>query len=147
VSAVEVALAAVVLVTGAIATATDLRERRIPNWLTGAAALLAIAVGLALDASGEPERLIAGAAAAAFFGVAAFFDAEGMGLGDVKLAGVLGLCLGDEVLVAVLAALAAGNLVVVVRLVRHGRAARRSKLPFGPCLAFGGVAGVVAQAL
>ncbi|HEV2786658.1 MAG TPA: A24 family peptidase [Solirubrobacteraceae bacterium] len=146
-STVEVALAAVLVVTGAIATVTDLRERRIPNWLTGAAALVAIALGLALDASGEPGRLAAGAGAAAFFGVAALLNPAGMGFGDVKLAGVLGLCLGDEVIVALLAALAAGNAVVLSRFVRHGRAARGSTLPFGPCLALGGVAGVVAQAL
>jgi leader peptidase (prepilin peptidase) / N-methyltransferase len=147
VSTVELALAAVLVAAGAIATATDLRERRIPNWLTGAAAALAIALGTALDPSGEPGRLVAGAGAAAFFGVAALLNPAGMGFGDVKLAGVIGLCLGEEVIVALLAALAVGNLVVVSRLVRHGRAARRSTLPFGPCLAVGGVAGVVAQAL
>ena len=146
-STVEVALAAVVVVTGAVATVTDLRERRIPNWLTASAALLAIALGTALDADGEPGRLAAGAGAAAFFGIAALINPEGMGFGDVKLAGVIGLCLGQEVIVAMLAALAAGNVVVVARLVRHGRAARKSTLPFGPCLAIGGVAGVVAQAL
>ena len=146
-SGVEVALAAILVATGAVATVTDLRERRIPNWLTAPAAVLAIVVGVALDAPGEPGRLLAGAGAAAFFGVAALLNPAGMGFGDVKLAGVVGLCLGSEVIVALLTALAAGNAVVLARLVRRGWAARRSTLPFGPCLAIGGVAGVVAQAL
>jgi len=71
----------------------DADTRLIPNALTGPAAITAIALGLALDPSGQPERLIAGAAAAAFFFVALLAYPAGMGMGDVKLAGVLGLFL------------------------------------------------------
>lgn len=146
-SGAEGALAAVVLIVAAAATATDLRERRIPNRLTAAGAIAAVAAGLALDPGGQLGRLLAGAAAAAFFGVAALVNPAGMGFGDVKLAAVLGLCLGDEVIVAILVALAAGNVVVLARFARHGSSARRSTLAFGPCLALGAVAGVVLQVL
>lgn len=143
----EVALGALLLVTCAIASVVDVRERRIPNRLTGGAAILAVAIGLALDADGQVERLLAGLGAAAFFGLAALLNPAGMGMGDVKLAGVLGLCLGGVVVWAVLVALAAGNVLVVWRLVREGRAARSSTFPFGPFLAIGAVAGVVLTAL
>ena len=146
-STVEAVLGAVLLACAAAATVVDLRERRIPNVVTGAGAVAAVALGCALDLDGEPGRLVAGVLAAAFFGVASLVNAEGMGMGDAKLAGVMGLCLGDEVALAVLVALGAGNVLVVVRLVRHGRAARGSTLPFGPFLALGSVAGVVAQAV
>ena len=146
-SAAEAALGALLLLTAAAATVVDLRERRIPNRLTGPAALAAAVLGTALDAGGEVERLVAGLAAAAFFGLAALVDAQGMGMGDAKLAGVMGLCLGEEVVLAVLVALAAGNVLVVARLVRHGRAARSSTFAFGPFLALGAAAGVAATEL
>ena len=49
--------------------------------------MLALAIGLALDPAGEPERLIAGAAAGGFLLLAALAYPGGMGMGDVKLAG------------------------------------------------------------
>src|SRR4051812_18261191 len=144
VSAADAALSAVLLATCAAATVTDLRERRIPNRLTGPAALAAFVLGCALDLDGQPARLVAGAAATAFFGVAATVSPQGMGMGDAKLAGVIGLCLGPEgTVVAVLAALAAGSLYGIATLVRHGRQARKAAIPFGPFLALGAVAGVV----
>ena len=59
-------------------------------------AVLALAIGLALDPAGEPERLIAGAAAGGFLLLAALAYPGGMGMGDVKLAGVMGLFLGTR---------------------------------------------------
>src|SRR5689334_22196323 len=106
--------------------ATDLRSRRIPNALTGPAALAAIAFG---------GHLAAGALAAALLGVAALGRPDGMGLGDAKLAGVMGLCLGAPVLTALLVACAAT--------VAYGLAARVRALPFAPFLALGAVAALV----
>ena len=139
--------ALVLIPTLALATLTDLRDRTVPDRLNLAAASLALGLGLALDPASVPARGAAGAAAAAALGALAWARPQGMGMGDAKLAGVLGLCLGEQVVIAVLAALLAGNLVVVARLVRQGRAARKSTLPFGPCLAAGAVVGVVAQAV
>src|SRR5579884_2341607 len=73
----------------------DLDHRIIPNLITGPAALLALVIGAA---TGPPHglvaQLIAGAAAAGFLLVFALLYPAGMGMGDVKLAGVLGLFLG-----------------------------------------------------
>ena len=71
----------------------DVEHRIIPNKLTALGAILAIALGTALDPSGEPERLIAGAVAGGALLIAAMAYPGGMGMGDVKLAGVMGLFL------------------------------------------------------
>jgi len=64
----------------------DLEHRIIPNRITAPGAVLALAIGTGLDPSGEPTRLIAGAAAAGFLLIAALAYPGGMGMGDVKLA-------------------------------------------------------------
>lgn len=118
----------------------DLDHHVLPNRITGPAAVLAIVLGSALDPSGEPARLIAGAAAGGFFGVVALVSPRGMGMGDVKLAGLLGLLLGASVAPALLIALVAGVLVGLVVLARRKPGERRGVgVPFGPFLALGGL--------
>jgi leader peptidase (prepilin peptidase)/N-methyltransferase len=67
-----------------------------------------------------------------------------MGMGDVKLAGVMGLYLGSSVLPALLVGFLSGSLVGAAMLARHGAAARKMGVPFAPFLALGGVVGVLA---
>jgi leader peptidase (prepilin peptidase)/N-methyltransferase len=126
----------------------DLEHRIIPNQLTAAGALLALALGTALDAAGEPGRLIAGAAAAGFLLAAALARPGGMGMGDVKLAGVMGLFLGAAVAPALLVAMLSGVLggVLIVARRREGKPepARKTAVPFGPFLALGGIGAVFA---
>lgn len=121
-------------------TTVDVRERRIPNSMTGLAALGAVLSGLLYDEAGQPGRLIAAAVAVAFLLAVRAPRPDALGLGDVKLAGVLGLCLGPVVAVALAAAFLAGSLVAVAVVVRDGRhALRTTTVPFGPYLAGGGV--------
>ena len=123
----------------------DLDHQIIPNKLTAPAAVIALALGFALDPAGQPERLIAGAAAGGFFLVAVLAYPRGMGMGDVKLAGVLGLFLGGPVAVALMTALIAGTVVGGIVIARLGaEAGRKTKVPFGPFLALGGVVAVLA---
>ncbi|HEV7176376.1 MAG TPA: prepilin peptidase [Solirubrobacteraceae bacterium] len=118
----------------------DLDHQIIPNKITAPAAVLAVAIGLALDPSGVPEQLIAGAGAAAFLLVFVFAYPRGMGMGDVKLAGVLGLFLGREVGVAIFVAVVAGTLVGAAVMARLGvQRGRKTRVPFGPFLALGGI--------
>ena len=119
-------------------TLIDLDLRLIPNRITLPAAVAAIVAGALIDAGHLPEQLIAGAGAGAFFLAAALARPGGMGMGDVKLAAVLGLCLGRAVVPALFAALIAGTVVGALVLSRspHGR---KTAVPFGPFLAFGGV--------
>jgi leader peptidase (prepilin peptidase) / N-methyltransferase len=123
----------------------DLEHRIIPNRLTAAGAVIALALGTALDPAGEPERLIAGAGAGGVLLIAALAYPGGMGMGDVKLAGVMGLFLGRAVAAAVMIALIAGVVVGALVIARKGaRAGRKTAVPFGPFLALGGLVSVFA---
>lgn len=125
--------------------AIDAERRIIPNRLTGPGALAAVAIGLATDPSGLPAQLAAGAAGGGLLLIATLARPEGMGMGDVKLAALMGLCLGAAVAVALLVAfLAAGcfGLAVVAR--RGVAAGRRTTFPFGPFLALGALAALLA---
>lgn len=123
----------------------DYDRQLIPNAITAPAAVVAIALGTALDPGGEVERLIAGAAAGLFLLLAVLAYPRGMGMGDVKLAGVLGLFLGRAVGPAVLVALVSGVLIGAVVMARLGVVVgRKTKVPFGPFLALGGLVGIFA---
>jgi leader peptidase (prepilin peptidase)/N-methyltransferase len=118
----------------------DLERRIIPNRITGPAAVLALIAGTALDPGGEVGRIIAAVAAGGFLLLAALIRPGGMGMGDVKLTGVIGLYLGAPVAVALFAALIASVLTGVGIASRRGvLAARKTALPLGPYLAAGGV--------
>ncbi len=66
-----------------------------------------------------------------------------MGMGDVKLAAVLGLYLGRSVAVALLAAVLLGTIVGVAVIARVGvERGRKTAVPFGPFLAIGGIIAV-----
>lgn len=123
----------------------DLERRIIPNRITGPGAVLALAAGLALDPAGQPSRLAWTAGVAGFLLVASLVNPSGMGMGDVKLLAVIGLCLGRPVLVALAAALLASLLTGLAIASRRGvRTARKTALPFGPYLTFGGLLAAVA---
>ncbi len=98
----------------------DLDTRLLPDRIMLPAAVTAIVLGLIVDAPGEPGRLLAGALAGGFFLLAALAYSRGLGIGDVKLATVLGLFLGREVAAALLVALLAGVLVGLVIIRRKG---------------------------
>ena len=116
----------------------DLDLKRIPNALTGPAAIVAIALTAIIEPSRLPEQLIAGLAAGLFFFLPALIHQKGMGMGDVKLAGVLGLYLGRAVapglFFALILGVAVGAAIIAMKGVSEGR---RVKVPFGPFMAVG----------
>ncbi len=123
----------------------DLDHRIIPNVLVGPAAVVAIGVAVAIDGASLTERLIAGGGAGGFLLLAALAYPAGMGMGDVKLAAVMGLFLGRDVGPAMLVALLAGTLVGMAVIARKGAAeGRKTAVPFGPFLALGGLVGLFA---
>ena len=91
-----------------------------------------------------PELLIAGAAAFTFLLVAALIHPKGMGMGDVKLAGVMGLYLGASIAPALLVAFLSGSVVGIGLMVRHGAGGRKRGVPFAPFLALGAVVALFA---
>jgi leader peptidase (prepilin peptidase)/N-methyltransferase len=144
-SAATIALSLCLILLVVPAALIDLEHRIIPNKITALGAVLALAVGLALDPGGEPTRLIAAAAAGGFLLAAALAYPGGMGMGDVKLAGMMGLFLGSAVAPAILIALLSGTLVGAVIIARKGaREGRKTAVPFGPFLALGALVAVFA---
>lgn len=144
-SAASIALSLGLILIVIPAALIDLGHRIIPNRLTLLGAIVAIVLGAALDPSGEPARLIAGAAAGGFLLIAALAYPGGMGMGDVKLAGVMGLFLGAAVAPALLIALLSGVLVGAAIIARKGaQAGRKTAVPFGPFLAFGAIVAIYA---
>jgi leader peptidase (prepilin peptidase)/N-methyltransferase len=141
--ALDVALGLLLVTALVPITLIDLELRLIPNRITLPAAVAAVVAAVILDVGFVPEQLIAGAAAGGFFLLAAVAYPRGMGMGDVKLAGMLGLYLGRAVAPAIFAGLIAGVLVGAVVIARKGaREGRKTAVPFGPFLALGGLVGL-----
>jgi leader peptidase (prepilin peptidase)/N-methyltransferase len=122
----------------------DLEHRIVPNRILAPMAIWAVAASAVVRPAELPELLIAGAAAFLFLLVAALIKPGGMGMGDVKLAGVMGLCLGLPVAPALLIGFFTGSVVGGAIMLRHGIGARKRTVPFGPFLALGGLVALVA---
>jgi leader peptidase (prepilin peptidase)/N-methyltransferase len=126
-------------------TLIDLDHRIIPNKLMLVGAIVAPALVLATAPDDLVEHLVAGVAAGGFFLLAVLAYPRGMGMGDVKLAAVLGLFLGRAVGPAVFIALITGTLVGAAVIARKGaREGRKTAVPFGPFLALGAVVALFA---
>lgn len=136
----ELPFAAVVIAVADI----DLRQRIIPNRILLPAAVYGLSMSAVVRISELPELLIAGAGAFLFLLVAALAYPAGMGMGDVKLAGVMGLYLGSSIAPAVIVAFLAGSVVGILIIAREGAGARKRGVPFGPFLALGSIVGLLA---
>jgi leader peptidase (prepilin peptidase)/N-methyltransferase len=140
----EVVLGLAFVTTLVAITLTDLERRVIPNRILIVAAAAGVAIAAVGDPGSLPERAIATTAAGGGLFLVALAYPRGMGLGDVKLAAVMGLYLGRNVAPALFVALLTGSIVGLALIARHGAEARKRAIPFGPFLAFGGVVGLLA---
>jgi leader peptidase (prepilin peptidase)/N-methyltransferase len=118
-----------------IVTATDLTHRIVPNRVVLPAAAIVLVAQTALEPS--PEWLLAALGASGFLFIAALAYPAGMGMGDVKLALLLGAMLGRLVGVGLMLGMLAALVPSIFLLVRHGSAARKMGIPFAPFLALG----------
>jgi leader peptidase (prepilin peptidase)/N-methyltransferase len=123
-------------------SATDLEHRIIPNRIVVPAGLIVLVANPALHPS--PRFAIAAVGASSFLLAAALAYPSGMGMGDVKLAFLMGAALGTSVMVALFVGMIAALVPSIVLLARHGKAARKMGIPFGPFLAFGSVVALFA---
>ena len=121
---------------------TDLERRIIPNTIVLPAAAVVLVAQTVLQPS--VEWALAGLGASGFLLVAALAYPAGMGMGDVKLALLLGVMLGRVVPVALMVGMLTALVPAIVLLARHGQAGRKMGIPFGPFLALGGVVGLFA---
>ena len=128
------AFLAVVLV---LVSAIDLERRIIPNRIVLPALAIVLVLQLAFHPEGALEWILASFGAGLFFLIPLLIYPSGLGLGDVKLAMLLGAALGMDVMGALLIGLLAGAAAAIVILLRDGFAGRKTAIPFGPFLAFG----------
>jgi leader peptidase (prepilin peptidase)/N-methyltransferase len=120
-----------------VISATDLSHRIVPNVVVLPVAVVVLVAMTALEPS--PEWVLGAFGASLFLFIAALAYPKGMGMGDVKLALLLGAMLGRTVPVALMIGMLAALVPSFVLLARHGRAARKMGIPFAPFLALGGV--------
>jgi leader peptidase (prepilin peptidase)/N-methyltransferase len=139
---IEIALGACLAATLATITLTDLEHRVIPNKVLIVAALVAVGLLVAGDRDALAEHAIAAAIAFAVMFLIAIVYPRGMGMGDVKLAGVMGLYLGKAVAPALLIGFAGGGLFGLALIASRGAEARKQAVPFGPFLALGGLVAI-----
>jgi leader peptidase (prepilin peptidase)/N-methyltransferase len=136
-------LAAAVYCVALVAiSAIDVERRIVPNKIVLPATLVVLVLMLAWRPS--LEWPLAGLGASLFLFVAALAYPAGMGMGDVKLALLLGVAVGRAVPLALLAGMLAALVPSAVLFARHGTAARKMGIPFAPFLAVGGLVALFA---
>jgi leader peptidase (prepilin peptidase) / N-methyltransferase len=118
-------------------SAIDLTHRIIPNRIVLPAFVVVLAAQTLLEPS--PEWALAALGASGFLFLAVVIHPAGMGMGDVKLALLMGAMLGKTVPVALMLGMLAALVPAVFLLARHGSKARKMGIPFGPFLALGSV--------
>jgi leader peptidase (prepilin peptidase)/N-methyltransferase len=138
----EAFLAAFFCVVLVALSAIDLEHRIVPNRIVVPAAVVVLLAQTALNPS--PEWLLGALGASGFLFVAALAYPAGMGMGDVKLALLLGAMLGRLVGVGLMVGMVAALVPSVFLLARHGSAARKMGIPFAPFLALGALVALFA---
>ena len=123
--------------------AIDLDHRILPNKIVYPMAAWGVIATVLVDRDDLLENLAAGAGAFAFLFIAVLAYPRGMGMGDVKLGGAMGLYLGLSVIPALLVAFLSGSVVGLGMIAREGASARKKAVPFGVFLALGGIVGVL----
>jgi leader peptidase (prepilin peptidase)/N-methyltransferase len=132
-------LAAIFAAVLVVLAATDLERRIIPNRVVLPATVVVLIMHIAIVPGRALELVLAPLAAAAFLFLPNLFNSAAMGMGDVKLALLLGAGLGWGVIGALLIGFIATTPFAIAALVRGGEAAAKKMLPLGPFLVFGGL--------
>lgn len=134
-------MAAALLVVLTALAAVDVRARVVPNRIVGPAIVGALAWQLAFFPGRWPEWILAGLGAATFMLLPSLVRPGAVGMGDVKLAALLGVALGRDVTTALLLGFIAGGVVAAVQV---ARGARGGAMPYAPFLALGAAAVLLA---
>jgi leader peptidase (prepilin peptidase) / N-methyltransferase len=132
--ALVVAFVAAVL---AVLSVIDIQSGLIPNRIVLPAAAVALAMQLVLFPDRALECALAALGASLAFLITHLVERSWIGMGDVKLALLMGAALGWGVVGAVLLAFVCVFPATLVALVRGGLGARKATIPFGPFLSLG----------
>jgi leader peptidase (prepilin peptidase)/N-methyltransferase len=122
--------------------AIDLERRILPNRLVLPTLLAVLAAQLALDPSFYPVTLLCAVGAGLFLLLPSLFRRGAVGMGDVKLAALIGAALGPLAASALAIGLTAGGAAALL-LVLRSRDALRQEIPLGPFLAAGAILAVL----
>ncbi len=125
-----------------VLAAIDLDYRIVPNRIVLPAAAAVLVAHTLIEPS--LEWVIAALGASLFLLIAALIYPAGLGMGDVKLALLLGAMLGVDVTVALMIGFVAALVPSLLLVVRHGSGARKMGIPLVPFLAFGSVVALFA---
>jgi len=123
-------------------SAVDLEHRIVPDRIVLPATVLVLVAQTGREPSLEWLLCALGASLFLFLAVLAY--PAGMGMGDVKLALLMGAVLGKLVAVALMLGMFAALVPGLYLLARHGQAARKMGIPFAPFLAFGSIVALFA---
>ncbi len=118
-------------------SAIDLTHRIIPNRIVLPSFVIVLVAQTLLEPS--PQWALGALGASGFLFLAVLAYPAGMGMGDVKLALLMGAALGKLVPVALMVGMISALVPAVILLARHGSKARKMGIPFGPFLALGSV--------
>jgi len=130
---------AILAPTLVLLAAIDLDRRLIPDVIVLPALAGVLILQIAFYPEDTLEWVLAMIGAALFLFIPMLISPAAMGMGDVKLAALLGAALGKSVVAALFVGLLAGGAYGLVVFAREGLAARRKSIAFGPFLAFGGL--------
>jgi leader peptidase (prepilin peptidase)/N-methyltransferase len=127
-----------------VLSAIDAERRILPDVIVLPSWALVLGAQIALEPGRTVEWVAASLGASLFLFLALVAYPKGMGLGDVKLALLLGAALGASVAVGMTVGMLSALVYSTVLFVRHGMKARKMAIPFGPFLAFGAIVALFA---
>ena len=122
-----------------VLSAIDAEHRILPDKIVLPSFVIVLVANIALFPGQTLEWVLAALAASLFLFLALLAYPRGMGMGDVKLALLLGAALGKAVAVGMMIGMLAAVLLGAAMMIQHGMAARKMAIPFGPFLAFGAI--------
>ncbi len=127
-----------------VLSAIDAERRILPDLIVLPSWVLVFAAQIALYPGRTLEWVAGSLGASLFLFLALVAYPRGMGMGDVKLALLLGAMLGKAVSVGLMVGMLAAVVFSTVLFAQHGLAARKMAIPFGPFLAFGALVALFA---
>lgn len=122
-----------------VLSAIDIEHRILPDRIVLPSFAIVLVANIALFPDQALEWVLASLGASLFLFLALLAYPRGMGMGDVKLALLLGAALGKGVMVGMMIGMLSALVLGAVLMVQHGTAARKMAIPFGPFLAFGAI--------
>ncbi len=123
-------------------SAIDFERHILPDRITLPSSAVMLGGNIVLMPDRTLEWVFAGLGASLFLFIALLVYPAGMGMGDVKLALLLGFALGWPVAIAMMFGMVSALVPSFYLLARHGMKARKMKIAFGPFLCFGGIVGL-----